>query len=82
MNVSGEIGSRIVKTEFHPDHTLVVVRVMDEENADFLPSKDVLQRSGLPLEELDPWNIYEFTGHPHKSDKQKFFGTGGKLVEK
>jgi len=81
MDVAGEIGGRIVKTEFHSDYTLVVVRVMDEENAVFLPAKDVLQRAGLPLEELQPWNIYEFSGHRHKSDKQKFFATSGKMVE-
>jgi hypothetical protein len=80
-NVSGNIGGRIVKTEFYPEYTLVLVRVMDEENAVFLPSKEVLQKAGVPLEELEPWNVYEFSGHPHKSDKQKFFATGGKMSE-
>jgi hypothetical protein len=81
MHVSGNIGGRIVKTEFYPEYTLVLLRVMDEENAVFLPAKEVLQRAGVPLEELEPWNVYEFSGHPHKSDKQKFFATSGKPVE-
>ncbi len=81
LNVSGEIGGRIVKTEFYPGYTLVLVRVMDEENAVFLPGKEVLQRAGVPLEDLEPWKIQQFSGHPHKSDKQKFFATSGKLVE-
>jgi hypothetical protein len=80
-NVSGEIGGRIVKTEFYPEYTLVLVRVMDEENAVFLPAKEVLLQAGVPLEDLEPWKIQEFSGHPHKSDKQKFFATSGKLVE-
>ncbi len=81
MDVSGDIGGRIVKTEFYPGYTLVLVRVMDEENAVFLPAKEVLQHAGVPLEDLEPWKIQEFSGHPHKSDKQKFFATGGKLIE-
>ena len=81
MNVSGNIGGRIVKTEFYPGYTLVLVRVMDEENAVFLPPKEVLQKAGVPMEDLEPWKIQEFSGHPHKSDKQKFFATGGKLIE-
>lgn len=81
MDVSGEIGGRILKTEFYPGYTLVLVRVMDEEHAVFLPAKEVLQQAGVPLEELSPWNIYEFSGHPHKRDKQKFFATSGKMIE-
>jgi len=77
----GSIGGRIVKTEFKDDHTLVMLRIMDEENAVFLPRKEILEKSGMPLNELDPWNFYEFSGHPHKTDKLKFFATGGKLAE-
>ena len=80
-NRSGSIGGRIVKTEYFPDHTLVMLRVMDEDNAVFLPKKEVLLKSGMSLKELEPWNIHEFTGYPHKTDKLKFFATGGKLVD-
>lgn len=80
-DVSGKIGGRIVKTEFFPTYTLVILRVMDEEDAVFLPAKEELQRAGMPLEDLDPWKIHEFSGYPHRSDKQKFFATGGKLIE-
>lgn len=81
LDREGSIGGRIVKIEFKPGYTLVMVRVMDEENAVFLPNKEKLQESGISLEELAPWNIFEFSGHPHKKDKLKFFATGGKLVE-
>jgi len=81
LDREGSIGGRIVKIEFKPGYTLVMVRVMDEENAVFLPSKEKLQESGMSLEELVPWNIFEFSGHPHKKDKLKFFATSGKMVE-
>jgi hypothetical protein len=81
LDREGSIGGRIVKIEFKPGYTLVMVRVMDEENAVFLPNKEKLQESGMSLGELAPWNIFEFSGHPHKKDKLKFFATGGKLIE-
>jgi hypothetical protein len=80
LDKEGDIGGRIVKTEFNPGYTLVIIRVLDEENAVFLKSKSELLKDGVSLKELEPWNIYEFTGHPHKSDKLKFFATGGKPV--
>lgn len=60
-NVSGNIGGRIVKTGFYPEYTLVLLRVMDEEDAVFLPAKEVLQRAGAPLEEtraLEPLRVF------------------------
>jgi hypothetical protein len=81
MNASGVVAGRIVKTEFKPDYTLVLVRMMDEENAVFLPAKGVLEKAGVPLTDLEPWKRQEFKGHPHKSDKLKFFATSGKLLE-
>ncbi len=81
LDRTGGIGGRIVKIEFKPGYTLVMVRVMDEEDAIFLPDKEKLQESGMSLEDLAPWNIFEFSGHPHKKDKLKFFATGGKLVQ-
>jgi hypothetical protein len=80
LDKEGDIGGRIVKTEFNPGYTLVIIRVLDEENAVFLKSKDELLKDGFSLKELEPWNIYEFSGHPHKSDKLKFFATSGKPI--
>lgn len=81
MNATGEIAGRIVKTEYKPGYTLVLLRVMDEENAVFLPAKEVLEKAGVPLKELEPWNLHQFKGYPHKSDKLKFFATSGKPME-
>lgn len=80
MNATGNIAGRIVKTEYKPDYTLVMLRVMDEENAVFLPAKEVLVKAGVPPTELEPWKLHEFSGHPHKTDKLKFFATSGKLL--
>jgi len=81
LNATGEIAGRIVKTEFKPGYTLVLLRVMDEENAVFLPAKEVLEKAGVPLKELEQWNLHQFKGHPHKTDKLKFFATSGKPLE-
>jgi len=70
----GNIGGRIVKTEFHPDHTIVLIRVLDEENIVFLPSREELIKNGYSINELEPWNIIEVSGNPHKTDKLRFFG--------
>ncbi len=78
MDRDGNIGGRIVRTEFNPDHTLVVLRVMDEEIAVFLPVKKVLEDSGEPMDDFAPWKLHEFSGHPHKTDSLKFFATSGK----
>ncbi len=81
LETHGEIAGRIVKTEFKPGYTLVILRVLDEENAVFLPAKDELLKESMPLADLDPWKLFEFSGHPHKTDKLKFFATGGKPMK-
>jgi hypothetical protein len=80
MDKDGNIGGRIVRTEFLPDYTLVILRVLDEENAVFLPPQKDLVKNGISIKDLYPWNIYEFTGHPHITDKLKFFAVSGKPV--
>ena len=76
-----DISGRIVRTEFMKDHTLVIVRVRDEEHAVFLPPAEALLEAGVPLDELKPWSLYEFWGSPHKSDRLKFFGNGGRKID-
>jgi hypothetical protein len=81
LEKDGNIGGRIVRTDFMPDYTMVILRVLDEENAVFLPPKEDLIKYGISVKDLSPWNIYEFTGHPHKTDKLKFFGISGKPAD-
>lgn len=80
VNATGAIAGRIIKTEFKPNYTLVLLRVMNEEHAVFLPPKEALIKSGVPLADLEPWKLREFKGRPHKTDKLKFFATSGKLL--
>ena len=77
----GYISGRIIKTEFKEGYTLVILRVMDEEHAVFLAAKKVLLKAEVPLDDLNPWNMHEFGGHPHKSDNLKFFAKEGKRIE-
>jgi len=65
------MGGPIVRVDFQPDYTLVVVRVMDEENCAFLPARDELLKHGLDPAKLVPYAIVEIGGSPHRSDKQK-----------
>jgi hypothetical protein len=65
------MGGPIVRVDFQPDHTLVVIRVTDEENCVFLPARDELLKHGLDPAKLVPYAIVEIEGSPHRSDKQK-----------
>jgi len=80
LEKDGNIGGRIVRTDFMPNYTVVVLRVLDEEDAVFLPPKEDLIKFGVSVNDLIPWKIYEFTGHPSKTDKLKFFAVTGKPV--
>jgi hypothetical protein len=66
------MGGPITRVDFQPDHTLVVVRVVDEENCVFLrESKEGLLKHGLAADKLVPYAIVEIEGSPHRKDKQK-----------
>lgn len=66
------MGGPIVRVDFAPDHTLIVIRVVDEDNCVFLrENKDALQQHGVDPAKLVPYAVVEIEGHPHKTDKQK-----------
>ncbi len=66
------LGGRIVRVDFQANHTLVVVRVVDEENCAFLrDNKEGQLKHGLQPDLLVPYAIVEIEGSPHRSDKQK-----------
>ncbi len=75
------LGGRIVSVKFEQDYTMVVIRMMDEENLVFLPSKAILEKDGLPTDQLVPWKIVQVEGHPHQSNPLKVWGETAKLVE-
>ncbi len=66
------MGGPIVRVDFAADHTLIVIRVVDEEDCVFLrDNKDALRQHGLDPAKLVPYTIVEINGSPHKTDKQK-----------
>ena len=80
LDKEGNVGGRIISVDFKPGYTVVIIRVLDEEDAVFLPGEEELVKNGMSVKELVPWNVFEFLGHPHKTDKLKFFATSGNPV--
>lgn len=70
------LGGRIVRAEFRNDHTLVVVRLLDEEEFIYLPSRQELLDMGFNPDLLVPNADVEVEGHPHRSDGFKVWATG------
>ena len=66
------MGGPIVRVDFQPDHTLVVIRVLDEENCAFLhDNKAGLLKHGLDASHAGALRDRRIEGSPHKTDKQK-----------
>lgn len=70
-----DMGGRIVRVALEKDHTLVVVRMLDEEQAIFLPDQAYLKEKGFDVELLQPYTVISAGGFPHKTNKQKVWGT-------
>lgn len=66
-------GGPIRRVAFEADHTLIVIRVVDEENCAFLPDRATLEKAGLKTEKIVPYAILSAEGAPHKTDKQKLW---------
>ncbi|MBS0639109.1 MAG: hypothetical protein JSS43_04505 [Proteobacteria bacterium] len=64
-------GGPIRRVDFKPDHTLLVIRVLDEENCAILPRRAELGKLGIKADALVPDTIVEMGGIPHKTDKQR-----------
>lgn len=72
-NVSMSMGGPIARVTFEKDYTLVVIRIVDEENCAYLPNRAAIAKSGLNPDLLIPYAIISIDGFPHKSDKQKIW---------
>jgi hypothetical protein len=66
---NSNIGGMIRRVDFKPDHTLVVIRIVDEEDCLILPPRDRIAHS----ENLVPWALIEADGIPHRGDKQRYW---------
>ena len=64
------MGGQIRRVDFGPDHTKVVIRMFDEENCIFLPSRARLTELGFNPDWIEPWAIIEIEAWPHRDDKQ------------
>ena len=76
MNKETSLGGKIVRVSFEPNYTLVVIRVVDEDQLAFLPSREVLEKDGFETSSLKPGRVAEASGHPHKTNKFKTLATG------
>jgi hypothetical protein len=78
---NGSIGGLIRRVDFKPDHTLVVIRFVDEENCLILPPRDkITQLNGHP-DKLVAWALIEANGAPHRSDKQRFWADNWTITD-
>jgi hypothetical protein len=67
------LGGVIRKVEFKPDHTLLVVRIVDEDTCAILPNREKLQQLGMNVSLLVPYATVEMEGSPHRKDKQRAY---------
>jgi hypothetical protein len=65
------VGGQITRVAFNPDHTLVVVRVIDEPGCLFLPPRAELARAGVTADSLVAFAVVSAEGRPHKTDSHK-----------
>jgi len=75
------VGGRIVSVKLENDYTLVVIRMLDEEDLIFLPKKEELTKMGLDIAKLLPWNTLSVSGHPHKTNTFKIWGSKAEILE-
>jgi hypothetical protein len=66
-----EVGGPIVRVAYEADYTLLVVRVLDQQNCAYMPNRAAIEKAGLNLDLLVPYAIAEISGLPHKTDGQK-----------
>jgi hypothetical protein len=66
-----DLGGRIQRVEFKPDHTLIVIRVVDEEDCLILPPREKIEKAGLKTDLLVPFALVEAGALPHHSDPQR-----------
>ncbi len=81
LDASTHVGGRLVQVKFEKDHTLLAIRVLDEEILLFFPAKELLEKSGFHTNKLVPGQLIEATGCPHKSNSRKILGRNLSLIK-
>jgi hypothetical protein len=67
------MGGLISRVAFKADHTLVVVRVLDEETCAFLPDRGSLEALGFDPMALTAYATVEIEGLAHRTNAQKIW---------
>ena len=75
------IGGQIRRVNFGPYHTLVVIRMFDEENCICLPPKARLAELGSNTDLLVRWSIIEIGAWPHRTDEQSVWADTVAMVD-
>ena len=73
-------GGPIKSVDFKPDHTLLVIRVLDEENCAILPKREELAQRGINPDALVPYAIVDMSGYPHRTDSQRAMVTSLRIL--
>ena len=73
------MGGMIRSVAFNADHTMVVIRMFDQENCIFMPTRAKLTELGLNTDLLVPRAIIEIQAWPHRADKQRVWAEGLKV---
>ena len=69
------INGRVIRTRFETDHSVVIVRVLDEEIVALLPSRKELEGYSFDFDSILPWHTVNVRGHLHKSNPLKLLAT-------
>ena len=76
MDRRTSISGRVVRTRFEADHSVVIVRVLDEEIVALLPSRKELEGYKFDFDDILPWRTVNVQGHLHKQNPLKLFAIG------
>ena len=72
-SANSSVGGQIRRVDFKADHTLVVIRIVDEEDCLILPPRERMAQRDLHPDQLVPFALIDLEGVPHRSDKQRFW---------
>ena len=75
------LGGRIRGVRFADDHTMVAVRVLDEDQLAYLPPAATLRQAGFDPDNLRLFRIVEIEGIRHPTKDYKLWATGLAVVE-
>lgn len=81
LDSNTSMGGRITAVKLEKDYTLVKIKMMDEEDLIYLPSKEELEKSGLKIADLVPYKILQVAGHKHKTNPLKIWGNTAEIIE-